>query len=75
MQQAAGYTVNSTFHAMYPTVFKSTTAADALVNLAQATEADCTIIANLASINTNLTTEVVHLKSKLAAKYKDITTL
>eukprot|EP00957_Ditylum_brightwellii_P050651 3839949-Ditylum_brightwellii.AAC.1 len=54
MQQAAGYTTNNVFHAAHPQTFKINAAADVLANLAQATKADCTTVANLTNTNTQL---------------------
>eukprot|EP00957_Ditylum_brightwellii_P091704 6983016-Ditylum_brightwellii.AAC.1 len=49
--------------------------AEALANLAQAIEEDCTTVANLANANTQLTNDVANLTGKLNAKVKDIATL
>eukprot|EP00957_Ditylum_brightwellii_P012637 955255-Ditylum_brightwellii.AAC.1 len=50
-------------------------AAEALANLAQATEADYTTVVNLTTANTQLTTKVVNLTTKLNAKDRDISAL
>eukprot|EP00957_Ditylum_brightwellii_P170922 13009326-Ditylum_brightwellii.AAC.2 len=56
-QQVPGYTANSVFHTTHPVAMETNVATEALANLAQATEADRTTVANLATANTQLTTE------------------
>eukprot|EP00957_Ditylum_brightwellii_P127831 9748824-Ditylum_brightwellii.AAC.1 len=70
-QQAAGYIANNIFHTTHPQTFKSNFVAEALVNLAQATEADHTTVSSLATANMQLTTEVANLTTKTHPIFMD----
>eukprot|EP00957_Ditylum_brightwellii_P153889 11713655-Ditylum_brightwellii.AAC.1 len=60
---------------MHPQAFESNAAAEALANLAQATETDCNTVASLANANMQLTIKVANLTTKLSAKDRGIAAL